>query len=151
MKGITLKNISRQKYRSKKTWSWLVRVNAARPNGLHKYFYDRDYGGSRKAKAAAIECLEKAKKRFPAYYFAGKKGVTWGKGVSLRWIDSYYNGTTYSYLNAIAQWNDRNAKRNQKTFSCTKYGIEGAKKLAKNYREKMLRELGYTKVRRYSR
>lgn len=53
------------------------------------------------------------------------------------------------YLRWIAQWNDLNSRRMQKSFSVSKYGYDIALKLACEYRLKMIEQLnnsgaGYT-------
>lgn len=141
-----MKYISRQNYKpNRKTWRWEVRIRDKRPDGIREYFYDVDYGGSDKAFEAAKKFLERKKKRLPKEFFQSPwKGKAWGKGICTRW----FNKGEYSYLYAVAHWVAPDGTRGQKAYSCSKYGIKGAEKLALAYRSKMEKEHGIKRIER---
>ncbi len=116
----------------KKVHGFMVRI--MRRGKMHQQFFsDKNWGGKRKARAAADARLEELKQELPDVKTtknrltkrnsSGKVGVHYAIETDKRWPDCQY-----SYY--IASWLNEDGKRTNVKFSCNKYGDELAMELA---------------------
>lgn len=130
----------------KTTGGYLVRIT--RRGKLHaQLFADRDYGGKRKALAAAKahrDHLEQKLRGYSRRKLAEKPRVNNTSGIAgVRYVEEtdprWKSKPTYRYW--IAQWSPQGGGRRTAKFSVEKYGDEEAYRLAVKARRKGLREM----------
>ena len=115
---------------------WWVRIQRGDKH-VSKLFSDGKYGSNRKAELAAIKFRDEELKKLPKRVFKGSKGPR-------RTATGYYLRTRvrrgHDERAWVAIWTE-NGRQMEKSFSVNQHGNAGAKKLAKAYRQEMVKRL----------
>ena len=132
------KGITRFDIHERGTYGFMVRISR-RDKKLNQFFSDKEYGGKRKALAAAVECYEEWVAELPPPVTSkGIKSVrnkSGRVGVHLAVNPSYrIKGVTYNSY--VAAWRSEGGQREKISFSVEKYGKKIAYQLACLAREK---------------
>ena len=132
------KGITRFDIHERGTYGFMVRISR-RDKKLNQFFSDKEYGGKRKALAAAIECYEEWVAELPPPVTSkGIKSVrnkSGRVGVHLAVNPSYrIKGVTYNSY--VAAWRSEGGQREKISFSVEKYGKKIAYQLACLARDK---------------
>ena len=132
------KGITRFDIHERGTYGFMVRISR-RDKKLNQFFSDKEYGGKRKALAAAVECYEEWVAELPPPVTSkGIKSVrnkSGRVGVHLAVNPSYrIKGVTYNSY--VAAWRSEGGQREKVSFSVEKYGKKIAYQLACLARDK---------------
>jgi hypothetical protein len=117
---------------------WMARVQRGKER-RSEFFSDKDCGGSKKAKAAALRQVKQWRAQMPAAV-ASHRGVVTQRNKSgevnlYKRVQVPKGKPDLEYEFWAGLWTERGGRRRTKSFSCQKYSGAGAKRLAQIARD----------------
>lgn len=120
---------------------WMARIQR---QGVrrHEFFSDKDCGGSRRAKLAAIRQVQEWRAQLPAAQTSHRGVLTKrNKSGEVNLCKRVQKSKGHAYESWTGTWTERGGYKRIKTFSCHKYTERGAKRLAQIARDLTTQDL----------
>lgn len=114
---------------------WMARIKRGK-HRRNEFFSDKDCGGSRAAKLAAIRLVQRWRRELPAVDTSHRGVITKrNKSGEVNLYKRVQKTKANKYEFWAGAWITRGGKKRNKAFSCHKYSARGAKRLAQIARD----------------
>lgn len=120
---------------------WMARIKRGKQR-RYEFFSDKDCGGSRGAKLAAIRCVRMWRRELPAADTSHRGVITRrNKSGEVNIYKRVQKTKDNEYELWAGTWQERTGKKRNKAFSCHEYSERGAKRLAQIARDLTTQDL----------
>lgn len=120
---------------------WMARIARGKER-RHEFFSDKDCGGSRKAKLAAMRQVREWRAQLPAAQTSHRGVLTRrNKSGEVNLFKRVQKSKDNEYEFWTGTWMERGGRRRLKSFSCHRYTDAGAKRLAQIARDLTTQDL----------